>query len=186
MLPSTQDCCVPVIQWNQWGSWKVFRKFHRWRQGGICIASFFRDSGRCAEGWMFFELFCLMLLLFTLQGRSWQRSMFTAQCLTTSLQSSLLSSFLTLGVTRLPTSTASWVSSTIQMTMNSNAVKHVSLQTLPIFLFRKIQQLIKAYVAKTCCCEEFAQQCPSYSKATEGRTLAQILICAVLEATWSS
>lgn len=103
---------------------------------------------------MYFELLWLILLLFNLQGRSWQRSMFTAQCLTTSLQSSLLSSFLTLGVMHLPTSTASWASSTIQMTMNSNTVKHITLQTLPIFLFRKIPQLIKVYVAKTGCCGE--------------------------------
>lgn len=80
--------------------------------------------------------------------------MFTALCLTMSLQSSLLSSFLTLGVMHLLTSTASWVSSTIQMTMNSNTEKHITVQTCPVFLFRKIQQLIKVDVAKVGCCWE--------------------------------
>lgn len=35
--------------------------------------------------------------------------------------------------------------------MNSNAVKDVTLQTLPVSLFRKIQQLIKVYIAKMGC-----------------------------------
>lgn len=124
---------------------------------------------------MYFELLCLILLLFTLQGRSWERSMFTAQCLTTSLQSSLLSSFLTLGVTRLPTSTASWVSSTIQMTMNSNAMKPITLQTLPIFLFRKIQQLIKVYVAETGCCGESVGNLLSNVFPTQKQQKAELL-----------
>nr|XP_013796003.1 PREDICTED: translation initiation factor eIF-2B subunit beta isoform X2 [Apteryx mantelli mantelli] len=50
---------------------------------------------------------CAPMFKLSPQGRSWQRSMFTAQCLTTSLQNSLLSSFLTLGVMRPPISTAS-------------------------------------------------------------------------------
>ena len=129
---------------------------------------------------------CLILLLFTLQGRSWQRSMFIAQCLTMSLQSSLLSSFLTLGVMHLPTSTASWASSTIRMTMNSNAMKHATLQTFRIFLFRKIQQLIKVYIAKMsllwgiCSAISFLPKSHRRHSSCTG-----IDVCAVLEATWS-
>lgn len=40
------------------------------------------------------------------------------------------------------------------MTMNSNTEKHITVQTCPVFLFRKIQQLIKADVAKVGCCWE--------------------------------
>ncbi|XP_066178134.1 translation initiation factor eIF2B subunit beta isoform X2 [Sylvia atricapilla] len=50
---------------------------------------------------------CAPMFKLSPQGRSWQKSTFTAQCLTTSLQSSLLSSFPTSGVMHLPTSTAS-------------------------------------------------------------------------------
>lgn len=70
------------------------------------------------------------------------------------------------------------------MTMNSNAMKHVTLQTLPVFLFKKIQQLIKVYIAKRMLggiSGKFSQQSLYYPNASKGRALVHILNSVLCE-----
>lgn len=59
--------------------------------------------------------------------------------------------------------------------MNSNPVEHITIQTLSIFLFRKIQQLIKVYLAKTGCCGEPVGNSLSKVSPTQKQEKAELL-----------